>query len=271
MKTYPSRDRSHARRPQRLRLAVAALALAAALRPAVGAEATVAVAANFLEPCQTLETLFAARTNHSLRLSSGSTGQLYAQIVHGAPYDVLLAADRRRPRLLEAQGLAQRGSRFTYAVGALVLWSADPHAIRGSGPDVLARGHFRHLAIANPQLAPYGLAAQQTLEALGVWKRLLPKLVRGQNIAQTFQFVVSGSAELGLVARSQVVSPLNPVAGSRWDVPASLHQPIRQDAVLLAHGEDNPAASAFLRFLRSPEATRLIRSFGYTTPGNGEP
>ncbi len=230
-----------------------------------------AVAANFLHPSEALQTLFATHTGHRLRISSGSTGQLYAQIVNGAPYDVFLAADQRRPRLLEERGLAVHGSRFTYAMGALTLWSPDAARIDEAGPRVLRRSDFRHLAIANPELAPYGLAARQALQTLGLWDALGSKLVRGENIAQTFQFVVTGNAELGFVALSQVLSPRNRAPGSRWNVPGTLHEPIRQDAVLLARGRDNPAASAFLGFLRSAKAAALIRSFGYDLVGTGEP
>ncbi len=244
---------------------LAALVVAATLfaPQAPAAEATVAVASNFVHPIEALETLFAAHTGHRLRISSGSTGQLYAQILSGAPYDLFLAADQHRPRLLEERGLTVPGSRFTYAVGLLTLWSADAGRIDEAGPAVLRRGDFRHLAIANPELAPYGLAARQVLQAFGLWDALAPRLVRGQSIAQAFQFVVTGNAELGFVARSQVLSPRNRTPGSRWDVPESLHAPIRQDAVLLARARDNAAANAFMEFLRSTKAAALIRSFGY--------
>lgn len=263
--------RSPARRRAAAVLAALVFAASAPLaRSALAAEATVAVATNFTHPSEALETLFAAHTGHQLRLSSGSTGQLYAQIVNGAPYDVFLAADQRRPRLLEERGLAVRGSRLTYAIGALTLWSPDAARVGGAGPALLRRGEFRHLAIANPELAPYGLAARQVLQALGLWEALAPKLVRGENIAQAFQYVATGNAELGFVALSQVLSPRNPTPGSRWDVPRSLHAPIRQDAVLLARGRDNAAAGAFLEFLRSPKAAALIRSFGYDSAGAAE-
>lgn len=229
-------------------------------------EATVAVAANFLEPLRHLAAAFADDTGHVLRLSSGSTGQLYAQIVHGAPYDVFLAADRARPEKLERAGRAVAGSRFTYAVGTLVLWSPDAARIGADPRAALTAPRLRHLAIANPELAPYGAAARETLRAMGLWDLLSDRLVTGQNVAQAFQYVATGNAELGFVAFSQVLSPRNAQAGSRWKVPARLHAPIRQDAVLLLPGRANPAARALLEYLRSPAARNIMRRFGYAAP-----
>lgn len=227
-------------------------------------EAMLAVAANFAEPMQRLEAMFEERSGHALTLVLGSTGKLYAQITNGAPFDVLLAADQERPvRLVEADH-AVAESRFTYAVGRLALWSADPGMIAdGGGNPVLRSGDFDHVAIANPKLSPYGQAAKQTLERLGLWDDLSPKVVQGENIGQTFQMVATGNAELGFVALSYVVSERNAMPGSRWDVPAGLHEPIRQDAVLLARGAENPAAAGFLEFLRSPEAQTVVERFGY--------
>jgi molybdate transport system substrate-binding protein len=192
----------------------------------------------------------------------GSTGKHYAQIKNGAPFDAFFAADVRRPELLEKEGVALPGSRFTYAIGKLVLWSpktgyVDPDA------SILERGEFHHLAIANPKLAPYGKAAQEILQALGLWDRHSGRLVRGENIGQTFQFVDSGNAEFGFVAYSQVKHPNQPIKGSFWEVPQSLYTPIKQQAVLL---KDKEAARVFLSFVRSDEALKIIHDYGYDTP-----
>jgi len=241
------------------------LALVAALvvLPAQGGTALVAVAANFAKPVETLSERFEAATGHRLTVAQGSTGKLYAQIVRGAPYDILLAADSARPARLEAEGLAVRGSRFTYAVGRLVLWSPDPARIGPDGPAVLAAGDFAHLAIANPDLAPYGAAARQVLRRLGLADRLAGRIVMGQNIGQTFAMVATRNAELGLVAKSQIMQRRETDRGSVWEVPETLHDPIRQDGVLLRHGADNPAAAAFLAYLRSDGARAAIARLGY--------
>lgn len=231
-------------------------------RPAAAAEALVAVAANFLEPMQALAARFESETGHSLKLSAGSTGRFYAQIREGAPFDLFLAADQEHPRRLQQEGLAAEPP-LTYAIGRLALWSADPALLQGDAREVLRRGAFRRLAIAKPALAPYGRAAQETLQALGLWEALRPKLVQGDSVAQAFQFVATGNAELGFVALAQVMSPERPAAGGRWLVPAELHQPIRQDALLLRRGADNPAARAAFAFLRGAEARRRIAAFGY--------
>jgi molybdate transport system substrate-binding protein len=227
------------------------------------AEALVAVATNFAEVTAALAPEFEAATGHGLRVSSGSTGKLYAQIMNGAPYDLILAADQRRPKLLEASPEGVAGSRFTYAIGRLALWSADENRIGADGKAVLEGGDFRHLAMANPKLAPYGLAAKQTLTSLGLWAALRDRIVLGENIGQAFSLVATGNAEIGLVALSAVMSPNNRLSGSRWDVPAGLYEPIRQDAVLLAHGADNAAARAFLDFVKSAGARKLIAAYGY--------
>lgn len=237
-----------------------ALALAA---PAAGEEAVVAVAANFMEVAERLEADFERASGHSLTFVAGSTGKLYAQIASGAPFDVFLSADRERPERLEKEGLAVAGSRFTYAVGRLTLWSREPGRVGGDGPATLRRGKFRLLAIANPALAPYGAAAQQTLENLGLWERFEGRIVMGETIGQAHGMVASGNAELGFVALSSVLSPRNPRQGSRWDVPSRLHAPIRQDAVLLARAAGNPAARGFLDFLRGARAETVIASYGY--------
>lgn len=226
-------------------------------------EALAAVATNFAEVMEALAPGFEAASGHRLRLASGSTGKLYAQIVNGAPFDIFLAADQRRPELLAASSSAVYGSRFTYAIGRLALWSPDANRITGDGARVLRRGDFRHLAIANPKLAPYGMAARQTLEELDLWARLQEKIVQGENIGQAFALVATGNAEIGFVALSAVLSPRNRNAGSRWEVPAQMYRPIRQDAVLLAHGAENAAALAFLVYIKGDEARKVIAAFGY--------
>lgn len=242
-----------------------ALALAILTVPAGAADVTAAVAANFTAAIRRLAPDFENATGDRLLASFGSTGKLYAQIRNDAPFDVFLAADQERPRLLEQQGDAVAGSRFTYAVGQLVLWSADPNTVDANG-EVLRRGDFAHLAIANPKTAPYGAAAEQTLRRLGVWNRLQPQLVRGENITQTFQFVSSGNAALGLVAASQLRALPASRRGSQWPVPDRLHDPLRQDAVLLKRGAANSAAHRFLEYLRSPRALSIIHDLGYATP-----
>lgn len=225
---------------------------------APAAETQVAVAANFTEPATEIATLFAEKTGHVATLSFGASGQILTQIAQGAPFEVFLSADAARPAKAVEDGLAVAGSVFTYAIGALVLWSADPG--RAPGPETLAEGDFQHLAIADPKSAPYGQAAIETLTRLGLYERLAPKIVQGTNISQAQQFVETGNAEFGFVALAQVVRS---GGGSRWDVPPDLHAPIRQDAALLKTGEGNAAARAFLDFLKGPEARAVITSFGY--------
>lgn len=232
------------------------------LSAAQAEEVQVAVASNFAAPMRAIAAEFEKDTGYKIQLSFGATGKFYTQIKNGAPYHVLLSADEATPEKLETEGLALAGTRTTYAIGTLVLWSAktdlvDPEAA------VLARGKFTHLAIANPRLAPYGAAALETLDRLGRTDELKPKLVYGENIAQTYQFVSSGNAELGFVALSQIMKQGRIEQGSAWIVPGHLYAPIRQDAVMLANGRGNPAADAFLRYLKSPKAAAIIRSFGY--------
>lgn len=231
--------------------------------PCVAAEALVAVATNFAEVMTRLKSDFESAAPHTLRIATGSTGKLYAQIVAGAPFDVFLAADQDRPQRLEAGGQAVTGSRFTYATGTLVLWSADPERIGGNGAALLRAGQFRRLAIANPELAPYGLAARQTLEALGVWAQLAERIVMGENIGQAYGMVATGNAELGLLATSQLRAPGKALTGSAWEVPADLYEPIRQDAVLLTRAAHNEAALALLRYLKQEPARKVIREYGY--------
>lgn len=231
--------------------------------PALAGEVTVAVASNFLIPFKQLAQDFRKESGHAVLTVSGSTGKLYAQIIHGAPFDVFLAADRERPRLLEREGKAAPAMRFTYARGKIVLWSADPKRIDGDGAAVLRRGNFRHLALANPKTAPYGKAAFTALNRLNLWEALSPIIVRGENISQTFQFVATGNAEIGFVALAQVLDPRLKTQGSHWRVPEDLYDAIDQDAVLLTHGRLNPAARAFLQYLKSDRAQKIIQSYGY--------
>jgi len=237
----------------------AALALACAAR---AAEVNVAVATNFAEAARALAALLQQTSGHSARLSFGATGALYAQIKNGAPFDVFLAADDQRPARLEREGAAVPGSRFTYAAGRLALWSAQPGLVDDKGA-VLKSGGFGKLAIANPGNAPYGAAAMQTMDKLGLRAALQPKLVTGESIGQTYGFIASGNAALGFVALSQVQQGGRLKSGSVWIVPGSLHAPIVQDAVLLERGRANPAAAAWLQLLRSPRGKQLMREYGY--------
>ena len=231
--------------------------------PASAGDAVVAVAANFSEAAEHLATNFEDTSKHTLIITTGSTGKLYAQIRHGAPFDILLAADQHRPQLLETASQAVAGSRFTYAIGRLTLWSLDPNRIPDAGPAILRAGTFDKLAIANPDLAPYGAAARETLEALGLFNTLRHRIVMGENIGQAHALVATGNADVGFVALSYVLSPRNRQKGSRWDVPQHLYTPIRQDAVLLKHGIDNPAALAFLDYLKMKASRAVIESFSY--------
>lgn len=230
--------------------------------PAFAAEAIVAVASNFTAPARKLAEIFTEETGDQVILVFGSTGKHYAQIKNGAPFAAFLAADKERPALLEAQKVALPGTRFTYAVGRLVLWSSHDDFVDSEGGVLLDAG-FNHLAIANPKLAPYGQAAKEVLEGMGLWLELQQRMVRGENTGQAFQFVVSGGAELGFVALSQYrgLDPLE--QGSVWLVPAELHHPIDQQAILLA---DDPVARAWLEFLNSPTAQGIIQSYGYDLP-----
>lgn len=222
----------------------------------------VAVAANFSAPMERIAIAFQAADGHTLKLSSGATGKFRAQIVAGAPFEVLLAADERTPQALIDAGHAVAGSRFTYATGRLALWSVAPGLVDARG-DVLKAGSFKHLAIANPKTAPYGAAAMQVLRSLSLERSLTPRLVTGESIAQAYQFVATGNAELGFVALSQVIEPGRAHPGSMWLVPQALHEPIRQDAALLKAGQDNPAAVALLAFLKTATAREIIRAYGY--------
>ncbi len=225
-------------------------------------EIRVAVASNFSGAIRALAARFEANSGDEVTLVFGSTGKHYAQIRNGAPFDAFFAADRKRPELLEEEGMALPGSRFTYAIGKVVLWSPKAGYVDPRG-DVLTSGDFSYLAIANPRLAPYGRAAEEILRARGLWDDLNTRMVRGENIGQAFQFVWSGNAALGFVAASQVKSPERPLQGSLWEVPQALYTPVEQQAVLLT---ENAVARAFLAFVKSDESRALVREFGYVTP-----
>lgn len=240
-------------------IVVAGLAL---LTPAHAEIAQVAVAANFAEPLKAVAAVLEKTTGHQLKITVGATGKLYAQIRNGAPFDVLLAANTQTPAALEKDGWTQAGSRFTYATGKLVLWSADVTTVDARG-DVLKNGHFRKLAYAAPKVAPYGTAAMQVMDHLGLHAALGPKLVQGESIGQTFSFVYTGNAELGFVALSQVLEGGKLKSGSVWIIPQTLYDPIQQDAVILKRAAGNPAAQALITLLKSPNIKDLIRSYGY--------
>ena len=243
-------------------LCAAVLCAAACADSAHADTVQVAVAANFTAPAKALAEQLAKSTGHVAQLSFGATGAFYTQIKNGAPFDVLLAADDERPARLEQEGDTVPGSRFTYASGQLALWSARPGFVDAEGA-VLRRGSFDKLAIANPKLAPYGAAAVETMERLGVAAALQPRLVTGESIGQTYNFIATGNAELGFVALAQVLEGGKLKSGSMWLVPAELHAPIVQDAVILKRAADNPAAKAWMALLRTSATKDLIRSYGY--------
>ena len=244
------------------RLALTTLFAFMTLNSAWADDVQVAVAANFTAPIQAIAKDFEKDTGHKLVAAFGATGQFYAQIKNGAPFEVFLAADDSTPAKLESEGDTVKGSRFTYAVGTLALWSAKPGYVDANG-EVLKNNQFKHLSIANPKTAPYGLAATQVLDKLKLTEATRPKLVEGQNITQAFQFVSTGNAELGFVALSQIYKDGKVESGSAWIVPSSLHEPIRQDAVILEKGKDNPAAKALVDYLKGPKAAAVIKSYGY--------
>jgi molybdate transport system substrate-binding protein len=250
----------------RIFLSVIAAALIGLPGVALSDKVHVAVAANFADCLEEIGTAFKESTGHELVISRGSTGKHFAQISAGAPFDVFFAADSERPALLEAEGLTAPGSRFTYAIGGLLLWMprGEPDKTQ-SVVEVLKFAEYRHLAIANPRLAPYGLAAKQTLTSLGIWDELEPRLVMGQSVGQTWQFVATGNAQLGLVAQSQMAASENS-PGSWWYIDADLHDPIEQQAVLMLSAADNDAAKKLMDFVRGPRARLIIETYGYTVP-----
>ncbi len=231
--------------------------------PTAAEEIRVAVASNFGAVLYEITAAFERETGYPAVISSGSSGTLYAQIRNGAPFDVFFSADVTRPRLLEEEGVAVQGSRFTYAVGRLTLWSVMPNVVKADGWSVLTTGNFEHLAIANPKTAPYGVAAQETLQAMGLWEQMMGRIVQGENIGQTFQFVFSKNAQLGFVALSQVLDSRINGIGSRWDVPANLYDPLRQQVVLLVNGQHRKAATAFLDYVKGAKSRTIIERFGY--------
>ncbi|WP_277964525.1 molybdate ABC transporter substrate-binding protein [Pseudomonas sp. RIT-To-2] len=225
-------------------------------------EVQVAVAANFTAPIQAIAKDFEADTGHKLVAAYGATGQFYTQIKNGAPFEVFLAADDTTPAKLESEGDTVKGSRFTYAVGTLALWSAKDGYVDSKG-EVLKANQYQHLSIANPKAAPYGLAATQVLDKLKLTEATKAKIVEGQNITQAYQFVSTGNAELGFVALSQIFKDGKVTSGSAWIVPANLHDPIKQDAVILDKGKDSAAAKALVQYLKGPKAAAIIKSYGY--------
>lgn len=241
---------------------LAALLAVFALGTAQAAEVQVAVAANFTAPIQAIAADFEKDTGHKLVAAYGATGQFYTQIKNGAPFEVFLSADDSAPQKLENEGDAVKGSRFTYAIGTLALWSAKQGYVDSKG-QVLKDNQYQHLSIANPKAAPYGLAATQVLAKLGLSEKVKDKLVEGQNITQAYQFVSTGNAELGFVALSQIYKDGKVSSGSAWIVPAQMHDPIKQDAVILNKGKDNPAAQALVDYLKGPKAAAIIQSYGY--------
>jgi len=243
-------------------LALSALASLTTVTSAWADEVQVAVAANFTAPIQAIAKDFEKDTGHKLVAAFGATGQFYAQIKNGAPFEVFLAADDSTPAKLEQEQQIVPGSRFTYAIGTLALWSAKPGYVDDQGA-VLKQNDYKHLSIANPKTAPYGLAATQVLDKLKLTEATKDKLVEGQNITQAYQFVSTGNAELGFVALSQIYKDGKVQSGSAWIVPAQLHEPIRQDAVILDKGKDNPAAKALVEYLKGPKAAEVIKSYGY--------
>lgn len=230
----------------------------------------VAVAANFSVPMRAIADEFEKAHSRKLDIIMGSTGNLYSQITNGAPFYILFAADVERPQRLEEEGYTSYGSRFTYAIGRIILWSRNDDLVEDfpTLEGILSSNAFRRLAIANSDVAPYGVAAQQVLEGLGLWDLLQSKIVRGENISQTYQFVRSRNAQIGIIALSEVSRPGTEISGSHWEIPDSLYQPIEQQAVVLADSSDLDEANAFIEFVKSDEIRALIRQFGYKLPGD---
>lgn len=228
--------------------------------PVLAEEIIVAVASNFLSPFKEISKDFQKSSGHKIVIISGSTGSLFAQIVNGAPYQIFLSADSHRPKKLEQMELSVKGSRFVYAIGRLTLWSADPDRIKKNGTDNLLKNTFTHLAIANPKTAPYGHAATEVLKKLKIWDKLLPDLIRGGNITQTFQYVATGNVEMGFVAKSQTRDPKLKIKGSRWDIPKEMHSKLEQSIVLLKNSKE---ASDLMRYMQNKKAQQIIKKYGY--------
>jgi molybdate transport system substrate-binding protein len=244
---------------------IGALLFGAMAQSARAGEVNAAVAANFTTPVQQIAELFQKETGHTVKLSFGSSGKFYSQIKEGAPFDVFLAADEKNPKLLEQEGLAVANTRFVYALGKLVLWSAKPGFVDDKGA-VLSKGSYNKIAYADPKLAPYGLAAQETLQKMNLWDKVQSKLVTGESITQTYQFAATGNADLAFIALSQITKDGKVSEGSWWIVPADMYNPIKQSAVQLSSAKDPVAAKAFMAFLKSEKAVAIIRSFGYGLP-----
>ncbi len=232
-----------------------------AVTPASAEQVLVAVAANFASPFHEVAMEFEESTGHYVQVAAGSSGHFFSQFKNGAPFDVFFSADMERPKLLEEEGLGVKDTRFTYAVGRVVLWSPNTDLVKGE--HTLRSKHFTRLAMANPKTAPYGVAAMQAMQQLKLWESLQPHIVMGENLGQTIGFVESGNAQLGFVALSQVMDPKFKGKGTRWDVPIHLHEPIQQDVILLMKGKDNPAAKALMEFIRGPQAKAIIERYGY--------
>lgn len=237
------------------------LLLGVAVAPAFAEQALVAVAANFVPPFREIAIEFEHATSHQLQVAGGSSGNFYSQIKNGAPFDVFFSADMERPKLLEDEGLGVKDSRFTYAIGRLVLWSPNESLIKGE--ETLRLKQYKRLGMASPKTAPYGVAAMQALQKLDLWDSLQPQIVMGESLGQTMGFIESGNAQLGFVALSQVMDPKIKGKGSRWDVPNTLHEPITQDVILLTKGKDNPAAKALLEFMGGSQVKTIIKRYGY--------
>ncbi|MBS0167697.1 MAG: molybdate ABC transporter substrate-binding protein [Nitrospira sp.] len=235
--------------------------VSAATTPAFAEQVLVAVAANFIPPFREIALEFEKSTGHQLQVAGGSSGNFYSQIKNGAPFDVFFSADMERPKLLEDEGLGVKDSRFTYAIGRLVLWSPNENLI--TGEETLRSKQYKRLAIANPKTAPYGVAAMQAMQRLTLWDSLQSQLVMGESLGQTMGFIESGNAQLGFVALSQVLAPKIKGKGSRWDVPTNLHEPINQGVLLLAKAKDNQAAKALMEFIGGPQAKKIIERYGY--------
>ena len=232
-----------------------------AVAPAFAEQVLVAVAANFVPPFREIAIEFERTTGHNVQIAAGSSGNFYSQIKNGAPFDVFFSADNERPKLLGEEGFGVKDSRFTYAIGRLVLWSPNADLIKGE--ETLRFKQYKRLAMANPKTAPYGLAAMQAMQKLELWEGIQSQIVMGESLGQTMGFIESGNAQLGFVALSQVLDPKIKGKGSRWDVPTNLHEPIKQDVILLTKGKDNRAAKALMEFMDGPQAKTIIERYGY--------
>lgn len=246
---------------QRLLILSLLVIVTMAVTPAFAEQALVAVAANFVPPFREIAMEFEKSTGHQLQVAGGSSGNFYSQIKNGAPFDVFFSADMERPKKLEDEGLGVKDSRFTYAIGRLVLWSPNADLIKGE--ETLGFKQYKKLAMANPKTAPYGVAAMQALQKLELWDSLQSQIVMGESLGQTMGFIESGNAQLGFIALSQALDSKIKGKGSRWDVPTNLHEPIKQDVILLTKGKDNVAAKALLEFMGGPQARKTVEHYGY--------